>query len=129
MFSKPFSKSDPRLKVALETHEPLIHFALVCGAKSCPPIKTYSADVSTKLEFYEVKVFCMAYLYDAFFTGRKLLVIFLTKLGQLKIYRPFLFPVVSAFVSIFSSHYYIKNIKIKNPNYEKNHHFLGEIKR
>lgn len=44
MFSKPFGSSDPRLKVALTEHEPLIHFALVCGAKSCPPIKTYSAD-------------------------------------------------------------------------------------
>ncbi|XP_005098340.1 uncharacterized protein LOC101862648 [Aplysia californica] len=42
-FSNPFSKDDPRLKVALERHEPLIHFGLVCGAKSCPPIKTYSA--------------------------------------------------------------------------------------
>ena len=25
-------------------NEPLIHFALVCGAKSCPPIKTYKAE-------------------------------------------------------------------------------------
>lgn len=24
--------------------DPRIHFALVCGAKSCPPIKTYSAE-------------------------------------------------------------------------------------
>eukprot|EP00897_Mesotaenium_endlicherianum_P006562 jgi/Mesen1/5934/ME000301S05070 len=38
---KPFAASDPRAKIALEEHEPLIHFALVCGAKSCPPIKTY----------------------------------------------------------------------------------------
>ncbi|CAG2211928.1 unnamed protein product [Mytilus edulis] len=44
MFTKPFSKSDPRFKIALEKHEPLIHFALVCGAKSCPPIKTYSVE-------------------------------------------------------------------------------------
>ncbi|XP_045158695.2 uncharacterized protein LOC123524512 isoform X2 [Mercenaria mercenaria] len=44
MLMKPFGSSDPRLKVALETPEPLIHFALVCGAKSCPPIKTYSAE-------------------------------------------------------------------------------------
>ncbi|XP_022089738.1 uncharacterized protein LOC110978774 isoform X2 [Acanthaster planci] len=42
-FSRPFSKSDPRFVIALETPEPLIHFALVCGARSCPPIKTYSA--------------------------------------------------------------------------------------
>lgn len=48
--SKPFSRSDPRLKVALSNHEPLVHFALVCGAKSCPPIKTYSAkDIDQQL--------------------------------------------------------------------------------
>ena len=57
MIFRPFSKSDPRLLVALEKHEPLIHFALVCGAKSCPPIKTYSADdvmnqVSGRYLFY-----------------------------------------------------------------------------
>ncbi|XP_067941492.1 uncharacterized protein [Watersipora subatra] len=44
MFFRPFYTNDPRLPVALEQHEPYIHFALVCGAKSCPPIKTYSAD-------------------------------------------------------------------------------------
>ena len=49
MLSRPFSKNDGRLSVALETAEPLIHFALVCGAKSCPPIKTYSAEVSLML--------------------------------------------------------------------------------
>ena len=31
--------------MALTTPEPRIHFALVCGAKSCPPIKTYSPQV------------------------------------------------------------------------------------
>uniref|UniRef100_H2ZAF4 DEP domain-containing protein n=1 Tax=Ciona savignyi TaxID=51511 RepID=H2ZAF4_CIOSA len=46
MLSKPFSKSDPRIQFILESNEPLIHFALVCGAKSCPPIKTYSPEVS-----------------------------------------------------------------------------------
>ncbi|XP_070694317.1 uncharacterized protein [Pempheris klunzingeri] len=39
---KPFSKTDPRLQVALPDAEPLIHFALNCGAKGCPPIKTYT---------------------------------------------------------------------------------------
>ncbi|KAF7666775.1 hypothetical protein LDENG_00090810 [Lucifuga dentata] len=39
---RPFSKSDPRLQVALPDTEPLIHFALNCGAKGCPPIKTYT---------------------------------------------------------------------------------------
>ncbi|XP_030642057.1 uncharacterized protein zgc:152951 [Chanos chanos] len=41
---RPFSKSDPRLQVALPDAEPLIHFALNCGAKSCPPIKTYTPE-------------------------------------------------------------------------------------
>lgn len=41
--TKPFSKNDPRLKIALPAPEPKIHFALVCGAKSCPPIKTYTS--------------------------------------------------------------------------------------
>ena len=43
MLFKPFGKNDTRLKVALDKCEPLIHFALNCGAKSCPPIKTFSA--------------------------------------------------------------------------------------
>ncbi|XP_028846614.1 uncharacterized protein LOC114796533 isoform X1 [Denticeps clupeoides] len=39
---KPFSRTDPRLQLALPDPEPLIHFALNCGAKGCPPIKTYT---------------------------------------------------------------------------------------
>ncbi len=42
-FRTPFKKSDPRLSIALESVDPRIHFALNCGAKSCPPIKTFSA--------------------------------------------------------------------------------------
>lgn len=41
LWSQPFSKGDPRLKLALEVLEPRIHFTLVCGAKSCPPIGVY----------------------------------------------------------------------------------------
>lgn len=52
-FRPQFGNGDPRLKIMLEKCEPLIHFALVCGAKSCPPIKTYSAEVS-KLYFYSI---------------------------------------------------------------------------
>ncbi|KAG9349522.1 hypothetical protein JZ751_027967 [Albula glossodonta] len=33
-----------RYRVALPEVEPLIHFALNCGAKGCPPIKTYTAE-------------------------------------------------------------------------------------
>ncbi|XP_043986747.1 uncharacterized protein zgc:152951 isoform X3 [Gambusia affinis] len=47
---KPFSKTDPRLQVALPDAEPLIHFALNCGAKGCPPIKTYTPqDIDNQL--------------------------------------------------------------------------------
>jgi len=43
--SGPFGAGDPR--AAATVRDPIdarIHFALVCGAKSCPPIKLYSAD-------------------------------------------------------------------------------------
>jgi len=39
----PFGSNDPRLKVSLTEHEPLVHFALVCGAKSCPAVRVYSS--------------------------------------------------------------------------------------
>jgi hypothetical protein len=41
---RPFPANDPRLDVSLKEPEPRIHFALVCGARSCPPIKLYSPD-------------------------------------------------------------------------------------
>ena len=43
-FFSPFQ----RLKIALSEPETRVHFALVCGAKSCPPIKTYSVEVRNK---------------------------------------------------------------------------------
>lgn len=36
-----FAQGDERLKVAHDRLDPRIHFALVCGAKSCPPIAVY----------------------------------------------------------------------------------------
>eukprot|EP00957_Ditylum_brightwellii_P016758 1261483-Ditylum_brightwellii.AAC.1 len=42
--SAPFSKGDPRLKLALPKVDPRIHFALNCGAKSCPPVKKFTVD-------------------------------------------------------------------------------------
>ena len=42
---RPFSRSDMRLQIALKECDPRIHFALVCGGKSCPPVKTYTAEV------------------------------------------------------------------------------------
>ncbi|XP_062258421.1 uncharacterized protein zgc:152951 isoform X1 [Platichthys flesus] len=49
-FRRPFSNTDPRLQLALPSAEPLIHFALNCGAKGCPPIKTYTPqDIDSQL--------------------------------------------------------------------------------
>jgi len=39
-----FSKDDPRTKVTLQHLDPRIHFALNCGAKSCPPIRVYKEE-------------------------------------------------------------------------------------
>ena len=44
LYMKPFKQSDPRMRFILKEAEPRIHFALNCGAKSCPPIKTFSGD-------------------------------------------------------------------------------------
>ncbi len=42
--SRPFSGSDDRSKYTLNTLDPRIHFCLVCGSTSCPPIGTYQED-------------------------------------------------------------------------------------
>lgn len=42
--SPPFKPSDPRIENVMAEVDPRIHSALNCGAKSCPPIKTYSTD-------------------------------------------------------------------------------------
>lgn len=39
-----FAKDDPRLMMSIEHPDPRIHFALVCGARSCPPISSYGGD-------------------------------------------------------------------------------------
>jgi len=41
---KPFGAGDPRLAHVLAQLEPRIHFTLVCGSKSCPPIGTYQEE-------------------------------------------------------------------------------------
>jgi hypothetical protein len=41
---KSFRRSDPRLTFAVQPMDPRIHFALVCGARSCPPIGFYEAE-------------------------------------------------------------------------------------
>ena len=38
-----FPASDPRAALAISPPDPRIHAALVCGARSCPPIAVYSS--------------------------------------------------------------------------------------
>jgi len=45
---RPWGKNDPRLELAILPIDPRIHFALVCGARSCPPIGFYE---SGQIEF------------------------------------------------------------------------------
>ncbi len=40
---KPFRKKDPRLPFSIFPMDPRVHFTLVCGARSCPPIGFYEA--------------------------------------------------------------------------------------
>nr|XP_053631302.1 uncharacterized protein LOC128687761 [Cherax quadricarinatus] len=54
----PFGKSDPRRVIYLIQVDPRIHFALNCGARSCPPIKTFSAENINE----ELQVATQAYL-------------------------------------------------------------------
>jgi len=40
---RPFGRRDPRRAHALEPPDPRIHFAITCGARSCPPVSVYRA--------------------------------------------------------------------------------------
>lgn len=42
-FRRQFRHGDPRLRWAVQRVDPRIHFALVCGARSCPPIRVVDA--------------------------------------------------------------------------------------
>jgi hypothetical protein len=41
---RPLGRSDPRLAAAPSRFDPRIHFALNCGARSCPPIREYDPE-------------------------------------------------------------------------------------
>ena len=41
---RPFGTRDPRRRLALSPLDPRIHFAINCGARSCPPIGVYRAE-------------------------------------------------------------------------------------
>jgi len=40
----PFAPDDPRLAFSMDHPDPRVHFALVCGARSCPPIAFYDGE-------------------------------------------------------------------------------------
>jgi len=40
---RPFGARDPRLALAVHPVDPRIHFAITCGAQSCPPVGAYRA--------------------------------------------------------------------------------------
>ena len=41
---RPFGRGDPRRAFSVRPLDPRIHFALVCGARSCPPVGFYEGD-------------------------------------------------------------------------------------
>ena len=48
---KQFGRFDARRALALKRVDPRIHFALVCGAMSCPPVKFYTpASIDSELD-------------------------------------------------------------------------------
>lgn len=50
-FRRAARADDPRLEAAPRRRDPRIHFALNCGARSCPPIRTYlSGAISKQLD-------------------------------------------------------------------------------
>jgi len=55
--SVPFGKADPRLPLAVKEADCRIHFALNCGAKSCPPVKFFSVEALEE----ELRIVAMAF--------------------------------------------------------------------
>lgn len=55
---RTFRSSDPRGGLALKTVDPRIHFALNCGAVSCPPIKVYSTQALEEGLYSAAQAFC-----------------------------------------------------------------------
>lgn len=55
---KLFADDDPKMKLVIPTLDPRIHFALNCGAKSCPPIRIYQSEKLDKQLEIAAKSFC-----------------------------------------------------------------------
>jgi hypothetical protein len=56
-FSVPFGSKDPRARLSLREADCRIHFALNCGAKSCPPVKDFTAEAIDE----ELRIAAMAF--------------------------------------------------------------------
>eukprot|EP01090_Pellita_catalonica_P006056 TRINITY_DN16254_c0_g1_i1.p1 TRINITY_DN16254_c0_g1~~TRINITY_DN16254_c0_g1_i1.p1 ORF type:complete len:242 (-),score=48.09 TRINITY_DN16254_c0_g1_i1:14-739(-) len=55
---KQWNSNNPRAKFELNTFDQRIHFALVCGAKSCPPIRIYTEENIDKALTWAAEGFC-----------------------------------------------------------------------
>ena len=55
---RPFGSRDPRLATSLPRLDPRIHFALNCGAKSCPPVKKFTAEAVDQELTFVAQAFC-----------------------------------------------------------------------
>lgn len=55
---KPFEDSSPKLKHICKEFDPRIHFALNCGAFSCPPINVYKEENLDNALNIATKNFC-----------------------------------------------------------------------
>jgi hypothetical protein len=47
---RTLAPEDPRLRAAPAQADPRVHFALNCGARSCPPVRVYTGDLDVELE-------------------------------------------------------------------------------
>jgi len=56
--SQPFSSSDRRSNLALSNVDARIHFALNCGAKSCPPVKKFTSQAINEELRIVAQAFC-----------------------------------------------------------------------
>ena len=57
-FSVPFPKKDPRSRLPVEKADCRIHFALNCGATSCPPVKNFTVSAIEE----ELRIVALAFV-------------------------------------------------------------------
>lgn len=55
-----FDGKDPRVKLAMKSCDPRLHFALVCGAKGCPAISVYTEENLDKALDAATRTYCQA---------------------------------------------------------------------